>query len=59
MRLTDYEEALLAGEMGEPRRQAMARQIEIGKFFDAEDFVEVAQAHIMADTEVNQSQSSP
>jgi predicted aconitase len=51
MRLTDFEEALLAGEMGEPRRQAMARQIEIGKFFDAEDFVEVAQAHIMADTE--------
>ncbi len=51
MRLTEYEEALLAGEMGEPRRQAMARIVEIGRFFDAEDCVEVAQAHIMADTE--------
>lgn len=51
MRLDDYEEALLAGEHGEPRRQAMARIVEIGRFFDAEDCVEVAQAHIMADTE--------
>ncbi len=51
MRLTDYEEAMLTGEFGEPRSQALARQIEIGRFFDAADFIEVAQAHIMADTE--------
>ncbi len=51
MRLTDYEQAMLAGEFGEPRRRALSQQIEIGNFFDAEDFVEVAQAHIMADTE--------
>ena len=51
MRLSDYEQAMLAGEMGEPRRAALARQIEIGKFFDAEDFVPVAQSHIMADSE--------
>ena len=51
MRLTDYEQAMLAGEFGEPRRRALAQQIEIGNFFDSEDFVEVAQAHIMADTE--------
>ena len=51
MKLTDYEEALLAGDFGEPRRQAMSRIVEIGRFFDAEDCVEVAQAHIMADTE--------
>lgn len=51
MRLNDYEEDLLAGAFGEPRRQAMARIVEIGRFFDAADCVEVAQAHIMADTE--------
>ncbi|MBT6086021.1 MAG: DUF521 domain-containing protein, partial [Rhodospirillaceae bacterium] len=51
MRLTDAEQAILAGEQGEARRRALAQQIEIGDFFDAEDFVEVAQAHIMADTE--------
>ena len=51
MRLTDYERAILAGEFGEPRRQALARQVEIGQFFDAVDFVEVAQSHIMADSE--------
>jgi predicted aconitase len=51
MRLSDFEHAMLAGEMGEPRRAALARQVEIGNFFDAEDFVEVAQAHIMADSE--------
>jgi predicted aconitase len=51
MKLNDYEEALLAGKFGEPRRQAMARIVEIGRFFDAADCVEVAQSHIMADTE--------
>ncbi|MAH85136.1 MAG: hypothetical protein CBB68_12890 [Rhodospirillaceae bacterium TMED8] len=51
MQLTNYEEAMLRGEFGEPRRQALARQVKIGGFFDAIDFVEVAQAHIMADTE--------
>lgn len=51
MRLTDAEQAILAGEQGEARRRALAQQIGIGDFFDAEDFVEVAQAHIMADTE--------
>lgn len=42
---------MLAGELGEPRRIALEQQIRVGKFFDAEDFVEVTQAHIMADTE--------
>jgi len=51
MRLSEYEQAMLAGEFGDPRSKALAQQIEIGRFFDAEDFVEVAQAHIMADTE--------
>lgn len=51
MRLTDEESAMLAGELGEVRRWAIAHQIEIGEFFDAADFVPVSQAHIMADTE--------
>ena len=42
---------MLAGEAGEPRRLAMAHQVQVGRFFDAEDLVEVGQAHIMADGE--------
>ncbi len=51
MRLTDEETAMLRGELGEPRRWAIAHQIAVGEFFDAADFVPVSQAHIMADTE--------
>jgi hypothetical protein len=51
MRLNDDEHAMLEGRLGPVRREALARQIAIGRFFDAEDFVEVRQAHIMADTE--------
>src|SRR5271167_249790 len=51
MRLTDEEKAMLAGELGAPRRWAIAHQIAVGEFFDAADFVTVSQAHIMADTE--------
>ncbi|MGH7065917.1 MAG: aconitase X, partial [Stellaceae bacterium] len=51
MRLDDEERAMLAGELGGPRRWAIAHQIAVGEFFDAADFVKVSQAHIMADTE--------
>jgi predicted aconitase len=51
MRLTDEERALLAGERGRARQWALGHQIAVGEFFDAADFVPVAQAHIMADTE--------
>src|SRR5205807_4822277 len=51
MRLNEEEKAMLAGELGEPRRWAIAHQIAIGEFFDGADFVAVSQAHIMADTE--------
>ena len=51
MRLTDDEKAMLGGELGEPRRWAIAHQITVGEFFEAVDFVPVSQAHIMADTE--------
>jgi predicted aconitase len=51
MRLTDEEQGMLAGELGEPRRWALQHQIAVGEFFDAADLVPIAQAHIMADTE--------
>ena len=51
MRLNDEERAMLAGELGEPRRAALELQIRIGRVFDAPDFVEVGQAHVMGDTE--------
>ncbi|MBV9965956.1 MAG: DUF521 domain-containing protein, partial [Alphaproteobacteria bacterium] len=51
MRLTDEEQAMLAGEAGAPRRWAIEHQIAVGEFFDAADLVPVSQAHIMADTE--------
>src|SRR5262245_54460660 len=51
MRLTDEEQAMLAGEQGRARQWALRHQIEGGEFFDAPDFVLVGQAHVMADTE--------
>lgn len=40
-----------AGELGRVPQIAIEHQIQVGEFFRAEDFVEVTQAHIMADTE--------
>ena len=51
MQINDEERAMLAGELGEVRRWAMQHMLRVGRFFDAEQTVAVAQAHIMADTE--------
>ncbi len=51
IKLTKYELKMLAGKHGIPRRWAMEQQMRVAGFFDAEDFVEVSQAHIMCDTE--------
>lgn len=51
MRLSDDEQAMLAGEHGAVRQWAIRHQVAVGEFFDAPDFVAVGQAHIMADTE--------
>ena len=51
MRLTEHERAMLDGGFGEPRRSAMEHLVQVGRVFDAEDLVEVGQAHIMADGE--------
>ena len=42
---------MLAGNMGEATRWAIEGQVRVGVFFDAEDFVEVRQTHVMADAE--------
>lgn len=51
MRLDEEEKAMLAGELGEPRRWAIEQQIRVGRFFDAQDMVRISQVHLMADTE--------
>src|ERR1700730_14704326 len=43
--------AMRAGECGPLRQWAIDHQIKVGSYLGAEDFVAVAQAHIMADTE--------
>ena len=42
---------MLAGDAGPARQWAMQHQLRVGRYFGAADFVPVAQAHIMADTE--------
>lgn len=51
MRLDDTERAMRAGRMGPARQAAIEQQIQVGDTFDAEDFVQVSQVHLMADTE--------
>ncbi|MBU6259086.1 MAG: aconitase X catalytic domain-containing protein [Burkholderiales bacterium] len=51
MILDEEEQALLAGAAGSVPQQAIRHQIQVGEFFGARDFVRVAQAHVMADTE--------
>lgn len=51
MQFNDEEKAMLAGEMGDVARIAIAHQVAVGDFFGAQDFVPVTQAHIMCDTE--------
>lgn len=51
MKLTETEQAMLAGKQGPVLQQALQHQIRVGEFFGAADFVPVTQAHIMADTE--------
>ena len=51
MKLSDEEQAMLAGEQGPFRRWAIDHQIKVGRYLGAPNFVPVVQAHIMADTE--------
>jgi predicted aconitase len=51
VKLAAEEEAMRAGAFGPLRRWAIEHQIKVGTYLGAADFVPVAQAHIMADTE--------
>ena len=51
MKLTDLEQAMLAGDQGRPRQFAMEQIVRVGSFFDATDTVAIAQVHLMADPE--------
>src|SRR5258708_34758955 len=51
MKLTDEEQAMLAGEAGRARQLALEHQLKVGRFLGAADMVPVSQAHVMADTE--------
>ena len=52
LRLTDEEQAMLRGEEGEAVSQALRFQVEVGRFFGAERFVPITNAHVMGDIEV-------
>ncbi len=51
MKLNALERAMRAGELGRAAQVALEHQLKVGGFFGAADFVEITQAHIMADTE--------
>ena len=51
MKLSDDEQAMLAGEQGRPRQFAMQQILDVGNFFDAVDTVSISQVHLMADPE--------
>lgn len=51
MKLSSQATAMLAGELGPARRWAVQHQLQVGRMFDADDMVEVSQAHMMADPE--------
>ena len=52
MRLTAEEKRLLRGERGQAAQEALALQLEVGKFFGAKRFVPVTNVHMMGDIEV-------
>ena len=51
MNLSQEEKAMSKGELGDAVKWAINHQIEVGNFFDAEDFVPVSNVHMMVDPE--------
>jgi len=49
--LNQEEKAMLNGELGEAKKWAIEHQIQVGNFFDAKNFVNVSQVHMMVDPE--------
>lgn len=52
MKLTPHEESMLRGDLGTEVQRAIEQQIEVGRFWGAERFVEVTNVHMMGDIEV-------
>jgi len=52
MQLDAQEQAMLRGDHGRARQEAIAFQIEVGRFFGAKRFVPISNAHMMGDIEV-------
>ena len=52
MKLTSTEQDMLDGKHGAAVRDAMTYQLKVGKFWDAERFVAITNAHITGDIEV-------
>ena len=52
MRLTAEEQDMLDGKHGEAVREAIAYQLEVARFWGAERFVPITNAHMMGDIEV-------
>jgi predicted aconitase len=52
LQLTGEEQAMLRGESGETVREALALQLEVGRFYGAQRFVVVTNVHMMGDIEV-------
>jgi len=52
LKLTADEQEMLDGRRGEIAREAISYQLEVGKFWGAERFVPITNAHMMGDIEV-------
>jgi predicted aconitase len=52
LKLTADEQEMLDGHRGEIAREAIAYQLEVGRFWGAERFVPITNAHMMGDIEV-------
>lgn len=52
MQMTKFEQGLLAGQQGEALQRVFDQQVAVAKFFQAERFVPITNAHLMADWEV-------
>lgn len=52
MQLTDEEQGMLRGDLGDAVKHAMEQQVRVGDYFGAENFVPVRNVHMMGDIEV-------
>ncbi|TMG93587.1 MAG: DUF521 domain-containing protein, partial [Betaproteobacteria bacterium] len=52
MELNTEEQAILRGEQGVAAQEALAYQVKVGEFFEAQRFVPITNAHMMGDIEV-------